>query len=359
MQHFLTYILKYDSPSNLKATLGTTVHKVCEQLANVKKFIQDNPEATEIEIEGFTYQIEDFYKLTVLDDEYVDKINKTRINKQVYLTDARIKYGHTRMGVEPIENLIDLAISHYESKSDDVWTRANKQQVYNWTWMVLDYLDGAYNPLKQNIVEAERNFDILLDDFGWASYNYSVRNPTGETENIEGKFRIRGTVDLITSPEPSVLEVVDYKTGRRISWSSGEEKDYNYLKEDHQLLLYYYAILKLYPEYEHILITIFFIRDGGPYTIHFDKSSLPKVEAMLKEYFESVRDTEVPSKCSPDQSDFRCQKLCHFYKTPFPGTNQNTCAYIHNSIKEIGIDETVDIYRNQAKPIDFYSAPGA
>lgn len=358
MQHFLTYVMKYESPSNLKATLGTTVHKVCEQLGCVKKFIQDNPGATEVEIENITYKIADFYQVSVLEDEYVDRINKSRINKQIYLPTAQIEYGHARMGVEVIDSLIYDAIAYYEAKSPEVWSRANKAQVHNWTWMVLDYMDGIYNPLKQNIVQAERSFDISLDDFDWTSYNYSVRAASGEDEVISGTLRIRGTIDLITSPGPSILEVVDYKTGRRISWSSGEEKDYAYLKEDHQLLLYYYAILKLYPEYEHILITIFFVRDGGPFTIDFDRSALPKVEKMLRDYFDTVRFSEIPAKCSPDQSDFKCQKLCYFYKTPFPGTRKNICNYIHDHIKDNGILETVNEYRNQAVPIDFYSAPG-
>ena len=71
--------------------------------------------------------------------------------------------------------------------------------------------------------------------------------------------------------DDGVIEVIDWKTGRRLNWATGEEKTYEKLLEDPQLLLYNYAISKLFPEYEQAIMTIYYIRDGGPFSMCFDK----------------------------------------------------------------------------------------
>ena len=43
MQYFITYVLGHQSDSGKKAELGTMVHKVMEVMADLKKFMQDNP----------------------------------------------------------------------------------------------------------------------------------------------------------------------------------------------------------------------------------------------------------------------------------------------------------------------------
>ena len=101
-----------------------------------------------------------------------------------------------------------------------------------------------------------------------AKVNYTL--PNGE--EFTGRLAIKGTIDLVTEVDDGVIEVVDWKTGQRKDWATGEQKDYEKLSKDPQLLLYYYAISKLFPQYEQAIMSIFYIRDGGPFSLCFDES---------------------------------------------------------------------------------------
>lgn len=149
-----------------------------------------------------------------------------------------------------------------------------------------------------------------------------------------------------------------HNTGQRKDWGTGKTKDYEYLQNDIQLMLYYYAATKLYPDIDEIFFTIFFIRHGGPFTICFDKSHLVKMKKFLREHFEKVKANIAPSMIHPLQQDFRCNKLCHFYKNDWPGTNKNICKFVQNSIQTQGLQKTIELYKSENFKFDTYSQPG-
>ena len=103
-----------------------------------------------------------------------------------------------------------------------------------------------------------------------------------------GQLAIKGTIDLVTQIDDGVIEVIDWKTGQRKNWATGEEKTYEKLLEDPQLLLYNYAISRLYPDYEQAIMSIFFIRDGGPFSMCFDKSDLKKRYNQIQTNFKRL-----------------------------------------------------------------------
>ena len=112
----------------------------------------------------------------------------------------------------------------------------------------LKYNDGQFDPRKRNVVASEPQFDIAIEE-DWAKYEYKM--PDGKL--VEGRLAIKGTIDLVTEVDEGVIEVIDWKTGRRLNWATGEEKTYEKLLEDPQLLLYNYAISKLFPEYKQAI----------------------------------------------------------------------------------------------------------
>ena len=59
-------------------------------------------------------------------------------------------------------------------------------------------------------------------------------------KKIDGKLSIKGTMDLIVDIDSSTIEIVDYKTGRRLDWSSGQEKTFKKLNNDKQLIKFYF-----------------------------------------------------------------------------------------------------------------------
>ena len=46
-----------------------------------------------------------------------------------------------------------------------------------------------------------------------------------------------------------------------LNWATGEEKTQEKLEIDPQLMIYYYAVNKLYPEIDNCIVTIYFIND--------------------------------------------------------------------------------------------------
>jgi hypothetical protein len=217
----------------------------------------------------------------------------------------------------------------------------------------LTYNDGQFDPRERKIVEAEPQFDIPIEE-DWAKFEYKM--PNGES--VTGQLAIKGTIDLVTEVEDGVIEVIDWKTGRRLNWATGEEKTYEKLIEDPQLLLYNYAISKLFPEYDQSIMSIFYIRDGGPFSMCYDEDDQAKFLKMLEKRFKQIKRNDYPQPISYTRKHFKCTKLCHFYKNKWPGTNQTMCHHVEDHLKAFGEQETMERCTAEGHEIGFYEAPG-
>jgi hypothetical protein len=356
-QYYMTYVLGLTRETSKKAAMGTSVHKVLECLANIKKQF----DATGCDIIDFhdkelggVVSIDknkwlEPYTLTNIE---VDQINRTRINKQTYIDDAKLSYGHTRYGIEFIAKLIDLSTKHYAEN----WNPVDYKDVTNFVWMTLDYNNGMFDPRRRKIVDAEPHFDILIDR-PWAAYDWTL--PNGE--KISGKLGIKGTIDLITEVGDGIIEIVDWKTGQRIDWASRKDNDiktYEKLCQDFQLMLYYYAAHYLYPKAKQIIVTIFYVRHGGPFTVCFDDNTLAKVEHRLKQRFHEIKNCEAPELLDPYHQSFKCKYICDYFKKKSPDGKQCMCDFIHDEILRYGIETTTAMHMNPNFNIGTYEAPG-
>ena len=321
MQYFITYNLGFNPPSGKRADMGTIVHKVMEILAKAKEHIQKNPRAKKIKLE--------------------DSIGTIIINIIEFFTDVMIN------------KLLSLSFDYYSSKSThNQFTKKDKEECLKICFDAVRYNEGQFDPRYRKIVAAEPHFDIPIDE-DWAFYEYEVNG-----EKVKGQLAIKGTIDLVTETEEGIIEVIDWKTGRRLDWATGEEKTYDKLCVDPQLLLYNYAISKLFPEYKQSIMSIFFIKDGGPFSMCFDKSDETKFLAMLKDRFMDIKRNELPKPISANRENWKCTKLCHYCKHKWPETDQNMCIYIENSIKTHGMEQTIKDCTRPGFNIGFYSAPG-
>lgn len=358
MQYFISYILGHTAPANQKADKGTIVHKVLECLANVKLAIQNDPNANSYKddhIGEVCFNPETILEPQFLTPDEIRGINKSRVNKSNYKVACQLKDGHHRKGVELVNHIFERVYDYYTHKdrTPHKWMPVDRKDCDNWVWMALDYRGGLFDPRKRDIFAAEPHFDIEIDR-PWAKYDYTL--PDGK--RISGNLAIKGTVDLITRLDDGILEVVDWKTGQRLDWAKGGVKTYERLCNDPQLMLYYYALRNLYPEVTDIILTIFFIRDGGPFSICFDDRHLARMEKMLEQRYLEVRNNVNPKQCDPTQQNFKCAKLCPFYKNKFPGEIRNMCTHIKNEIEEKGIDYVTREYTKAGHSVDNYNAPG-
>ena len=228
MQYFIEYNLGHRSPSNKKADKGTIVHKVLEILAFVKLNIQNNNRYFEDDIIG---------------PVDITNYNLDHITEQVY-------------------HYYTSQFTHHK------WTDRDYKDCHKWVYKAIEYGDGMFDPRNREIVEPEQHFDITIDK-EWAKYSYDTKEG-----HLEGQLSIKGTIDLITKVNDNTYEVIDWKTGRRLDWATGQEKTLKKLHDDPQLMLYYYAVHHLYPDIENIMVSIDFINDGGMFSVCFSKDNL-------------------------------------------------------------------------------------
>lgn len=320
MQYFITYNLGYQQPTQKKANLGTIVHKTLECLARCKKRLQ--------------YGINRGMKI---EDEEIGDIRFTE--KSLFTN----KF---------VNNILDRCYDHYTiADKNNQYDKDKdldfcKQMVYN----CLEYNGSTfYDPRNMQIVAPEKSFELTIDE-PWAQF---------EHEGHMMQLCVKGTMDLITEFSPDTLEYVDYKTGQRLDWATGKVKDYEKLQTDLQLLLYYYAMTRLYPQYDHIIMTIFFLRDGGPFSLCYDNSDKERFLERLKDRFLEIKNSKIVKPINPSRSDFRCNRLCHYYKTNWPGTNTRMCNYVENEIKTYGIEHAAKTLKAPGFELGYYSAPGS
>ena len=323
MQYFITYVLGHQSISGKKADIGTITHKTLELLASLKKVYQDSNNKVK--------------KLLFVDDA----IGKINIDKNELFSD------------DVVQTMLDKSFSYYTANSHHDFTKSDKELCKTLVWSTLNFNNGQFDPRNRDIVAAEPHFDIPIEE-DWAKYTYTL--PDGKIVN--GQLAIKGTIDLVTRVDKKIIEVVDYKTGRRLDWATGVEKDYEKLCSDPQLLLYNYAISKLFPEYDQAIMSIFFIKDGGPFSMCFDKSDHDKFLDMLRLRFKQIQDNNNPKPISEDRNNWKCTKLCHFCKNNWQDTDQSMCMYIENHLKKHGMEKTIANCTRENFNIGFYEAPG-
>jgi hypothetical protein len=326
-QYFFEYVLGYRGPSNQKADKGTIVHKVLEILA----FVQQTKQNTE--------------------SSFVDDI-----------------VGCVNINDYDLDQIIDQVYEYYTSRfHHHKWSSKDLDDCRSWVYKAITYNNGMFDPRNRNILCPEQHFDITIPE-EWAKYKYNTAQGV-----IEGNLAIKGTIDLITQVSDNTIEIVDWKTGRRLNWATGQEKTQEKLEDDPQLRIYHYAAQKLYPHIDHIMVTIFFINDGGAFSISFDKSDLPKTEYMLKDKFDIIRKTKKPRL----HKSWMCSKLCHYGKTTFENTNvlpileyrdgqlcnvnshMTKCEQVKHDIELKGIDAVVDEYTVPGYTVGKYKAPGS
>lgn len=284
---FLNYVINLPSPSNLAATKGSIVHKVLECMALGKLATQEGK--TQYDAEELGIQDVD----TIWDIDFL-------------LQESAVLYAEK----EP----------HLNIATKDI------KECKTWIINALTWNEGIFDPRNRNIVQPEKHFDFHIKE-SWAKFNYKIAG-----EEISGYLGLRGTIDLVTLQDGQ-LSVIDWKTGARMNWTTFKQKEYPDLEQEIQFLLYYYAVSILYPEYESVLFTVFFVKDGGPFTFLYSRDMLHDIENRLKKYFDDIRKVQIPNLSIGKQCGF-----CPYSKISV-ALGDSPCAHYHSEILNKGIYE--------------------
>ena len=175
-------------------------------------------------------------------------------------------------------------------------------------------------------------------------------------EQIENKLTQCISVD---SPDKTYLctenFIPTHNTGRRFDWSKEKVKTYEDLKNDKQLLFYYYALRTKYAkEKRDFYVSIYYINDhkidkelvkGGVFDIIFDDSDYERAERMIRREFETIKNDIDPKPLSSTCSHWKCKYLCAFSQIiPEISVDEPACITLSKQIKEEGIDKVTDKY---------------
>jgi hypothetical protein len=325
-QYFGEYVLGWRGPSGQKADKGTIVHKILEILAVIQKAKQDNA------------------------DKVVDDI-----------------VGELSLEKYDLNEIVDKIYKHYSTVSDHhKWSPKDLKDCREWVDKAISFNGGMFDPRNRFVLCPEQHFDFEIKK-PWSKYSYKTADGM-----LSGNLALKGTIDLITCVNEKTIEIIDWKTGKRLDWATGKEKTQEKLENDPQLRIYHYAISKLYPDIDHIIFSIYFINDGGPFSICFDKSDLIETEDMLRKKFEHIKKTTKPKL----HKSWMCSKLCHFGKTTFENTSvlpileyrdgqvvdkgkfMTKCEQIRHDIELDGIDSVVKTHKHPNHSFGHYEAPG-
>lgn len=314
------YVLGLKDKPNKKAQMGTVVHKCMEVLGNAKLAKQNGED---------------------------------RIKDEVF--------DHSLEELEDLDLITRLSFDYYNKHEPELdMTEKECKICRKWLDKALAFQGGIMDPRKQNIHATEVFFELDLPE--WAEYDYQI----GDVR-LKGRGQIKGTVDLVCRESDVYFQVVDYKTGQRLNWTTGEVKNQEDFEKDPQLLLYYYALRNIYPD-NKFFMSIYFINhggqcvvgkdgiskstypdEGGIFSVAFDDHDYEKAERMLKERFQAIRNTKIPSMLSPSNSHWKCKYLCKFSEQSTEDPSKTTCQFLNGYIRDNGIEDTILKYGDISK----------
>lgn len=243
----------------------------------------------------------------------------------------------TYMIGESINTYKNDVINFYTSRSKFSYTSRDFKKIDDDLSKIIGHGGGIFDPRNRNVLNAELSFSFPIKE-EWARYNYVIND-----KKLSGHLELKGTIDLVTKEQDCLLEITDYKTGKRSDMVTGNPKNFNYLMDqDIQTAFYHYAISKLYPEHDVISFVMFFSSDGGPYNVYFEKNKLKKTEAIIRDAFSLVGTMPLPNM----NNGWWCDKVC--FDRPeylnYKNSGESCCEFYSRKIHEIGINEVIKQY---------------
>ncbi len=105
-------------------------------------------------------------------------------------------------------------------------------------------------------------------------------------------------------------------------------------------------------------MSIFYINDGGPYSLCFDESDNEYFLEKLRVRFSQIKNNTNPRLLSPQQKHWKCTKLCDYAKNNWPGTDVSMCRHVSQQVQSKGMDEATKECTREGFSIGYYDAPG-
>ncbi len=223
-----------------------------------------------------------------------------------------------RVDPTSVDDLVEIIFNYYrgtdtkhELSAKDLKESiklVNKTLVFN---------NGAYDPLKMNVMEVEKFFEMPISEVSF-----------------------RGVIDLVARIDDRTILALDWKTaGSLKDFHSGEPITEESLYKDPQIRIYVYSIYKLF-DVDTVIFTIYFVKHDKPFTIIIGKDENWKVEKYVDIKYKKISRDNNPR----GRFDWKCT-FCNHSRKKYGESGQTVCNFINEHIQIGGLESTVANYK--------------
>lgn len=265
MSYYINNILNWRFPVGKAAQLGTIVHAILETIAKIKLARQTSLSTTET-------------KIGVIN---VDNIDINYIINEIYQ-----QY---------------IILPDFEPNN---WTKSDFNKIKKYTFNVLNYNNGYFNPLNRTIISAEEYI------------NFEIKEPWALLPDNK-YLRLTGIIDLVCQIDQQTIEVIDYKTSSSLTdFHTGTAINEEFVMRDIQLRFYHYALVRRFGTKYTYIFTLFYITHNTPITILLEDKDVLETEELIKTKFNTILSTTIPKL----NRTWKCTRFCPYGKNTFKDT---------------------------------------
>jgi RecB family exonuclease len=294
-RYFLEYMVEFPPMrgDSIYTGKGSAVHEALEGWVNAKLGVEKK--------EG-----------VLVEEDYEKTLQKYYEKHKTWTLDQRTpdKNGKPRGFPHPVEKTCEscpwatkddrCAIANQPTKSVKGCPRPNFQDDLDLTKKTLERKD--YAPLE-------------LDEDG--KFTKKILGAEVAFDDELGGVRVRGVIDLLVEDDEETIEIIDYKTGKSMSYAKA--------CKDPQVRTYGAIVRKLYPQYKYVLMTLHYLRKY-PVTIPLSPEDDELTILSLQQRAKQIAGTTDPWRVSPSKWGFPCD-WCIGY---------DNCGKIQDSFKVKG-----------------------
>jgi len=259
MKYFLEYHLKIPETrkGNIYTHKGSVVHEALEQWVNAVLGKDENAEI------DYVKTLRDYYvehRVWLLDDRKPERGDPYPQMKNCELCQHMTKDRTCSILSIPSEVVDGCPRINYE---DD-----------------LALIEGAIKSRDYPVLKRDKDGNFKKKMLG-VELNFN-----GQIEGIP----LRAFLDLAVEEDSDTVEVVDYKTGRSMSYAAAYK--------DPQVRLYGKIISQLFPQYKYVLVTLWFLRKGPvtvPITAEMNELTVKSLKNNWRQIIQNVNPARVKS----------------------------------------------------------------
>lgn len=271
-KYFLEYMVQYPPMrgDNVYTAKGSAVHEALEAWTNFKLGVEKTKGGPPVE------------------EDWRETLRKYYEKSKLWEMDERKpeKGGHPH----PVEKTCESC----------PWATKDKRcEIAN---TAIDAVNGCPRPNFEDDVAlvvrtlTRKDYPVLaLDDNG--NFKRKILGAEVPFETKLGGVKVRGVIDLVAEEDKETLEIIDYKTGKSMSYDKAEK--------DAQVRIYAAVARQMWPQYKYIHVTLHYLKKRPvmvPFGPDDDELTIKSLQVRSKQ----IIDNKDPRQVTPSKWGYPC-----------------------------------------------------